>query len=133
MDLDDEELEVTRKMNRTDNNINEKIKRQTENAIRYYKNLKNIEEVPIDILRAMYIDVLAEQEQDKKRIKELEDNLYSANCIIEELIDNIPVQKIKDKIEEIKEDKDSKYYYMFLADRDIENTINILEELLEDK
>ena len=45
----------------------------------------------------------------------------------------ISKQKVKDKIEEIKEDKDSKYYDMFLVDRDIENTINILAELLEDK
>lgn len=45
----------------------------------------------------------------------------------------IAKEKIKDKIEEIKEDKDSKYYDMFLVDRDIENTINILAELLEDK
>ncbi len=39
--------------------------------------------------------------------------------------------KIKEKIEEIKEDKDSKYYDKFLEQRDIDNTIEILEELLE--
>ncbi|HIS90814.1 MAG TPA: hypothetical protein IAC20_04030 [Candidatus Faecisoma merdavium] len=44
----------------------------------------------------------------------------------------IPKQKIKDKIYEIKVDKDSKYYYMFLVGGDIENTINILEELLKE-
>lgn len=43
----------------------------------------------------------------------------------------IPIQKVKDKIEELKEDKDSKYYDIFLEERDIENTIKILQELLE--
>lgn len=46
----------------------------------------------------------------------------------------IPKQRIKDKIEELKKDKDSKYYYMFLEERDIENTIEVLKEILkEDK
>lgn len=40
-------------------------------------------------------------------------------------------QKIKDKIEEIQEDKTSKYYDMFLEERDLEYTIKILQELLE--
>ena len=42
----------------------------------------------------------------------------------------IPKQKIKDKIEELKEDKESKYYDSFLEERDMEITLNILEELL---
>ena len=45
-------------------NIEEDIKRQTKNAINYYKDLEKIEEIPIDILRAMYKDVLKEQKQD---------------------------------------------------------------------
>ena len=63
-------------------------------------------------------NVLAEREQDKKRIKqlekengelrervkELEEDLYSANKIVEEYIDSIPKQKIKDKIEELKDE-----------------------------
>ena len=84
----------------------------------YYKALEN---------------VLAELESKDKRIKELEDDLYSANCIISDLTDSIPVQKVKDKIEEIKEDKESKYFDTFLMARDINYAIDILEELLEDK
>lgn len=42
-------------------------------------------------------------------------------------------QKVKDKIEEIKEDKESKYFDTFLMTRDINYAIDILEELLEDK
>lgn len=38
----------------------DKVKAQTENTIEYYKNTENIEEIPIDILRAMYKDVLEE-------------------------------------------------------------------------
>lgn len=44
----------------------------------------------------------------------------------------IPKQKIKEKIEEIKEDRESKYYYSFLEERDIEKTVQVLEELLQE-
>ena len=86
----------------------------------YYKALEN---------------VLAELESKDKRIKELEDDLYSANCIISDLTDSIPVQKVNDEIE--------KYEYM-LAETihgeikkytpgEILLKINTLQELLEDK
>lgn len=51
--------------------------------------------------------------------------------ILEE--DYIPKSKIKEKIKELYEDKDSKYYDMFLEQRDIEKTISVLKELMEDK
>ena len=47
--------------------------------------------------------------------------------------DSIAKQKIKDKIDEIIEDKDSKYYYEFLEFRDIQKTIDILSELLKEE
>lgn len=48
-----------------------------------------------------------------------------------ELLDDyIPKQVIRDKIQELYKDKDSKYYDMFLEERDIEKTISILKELL---
>lgn len=47
--------------------------------------------------------------------------------------DYIPKNKIREKIKDIKEDKESKYYYKFLEYRDIEITIQILEELLEEE
>ena len=47
----------------------------------------------------MIENILAEREQDKKRIKELEADLYSANEIISDLIDNIPKQVVIDLIE----------------------------------
>ena len=91
--------------------------------------------------RCVAIDhILAEREEDKKRIKELEvleDDLKDKRIVyvdtpeFEEKF--IPKQKVKDKIEEIKEDKESKYFDKFLMTRDIDYAIEILEELLEDK
>ena len=85
-------------------------------------------------------NTLAEREEDKKRIKELEvleDDLKDKRIVyvdtpeFEEKF--IAKQKVKDKIEEIKEDKESKYFDKFLMTRDIDYAIEILEELLEDK
>ena len=96
-------------------------------------------------------NVLAEREQDKKRIKqlekengelrervkELEEDLYNTNKIVEEYIDSIPKQKIKDKIEELKNEKeqlridknvtwDSQIYKIDLK-------IQVLQELLQEE
>lgn len=84
----------------------------------------------------------AEREQDKKRIQELEkekqrykiafnQQLEVLKDTVKKLNDSIPTQKVIDKIKEIKEDKDSKYYHKFLHERDIENAIETLQEFLE--
>lgn len=67
----------------------------------------------------------------QKENEELKADNYELNNRITDLLENISVQKVKEKIEELKEDKDSKYYDIFLEERDIENTIKILQELLE--
>lgn len=85
-------------------NISTEMKTATE-----YQNRKTT-----DILHKKEVEHL------KKYIKYLKEN-------------SIPVQKVKDKIEEIKEDKESKYFDRFLITRDIDYAIEILEELLEDK
>lgn len=54
--------------------MEEIVERQTKNTIGYYKNIENIEEVPIDILRAMYKDVLADRERLQEDYKILEQN-----------------------------------------------------------
>lgn len=46
-------------------------------------------------------------------------------------INNI-TQRLNNKIQELKNDKDSYYYDNFLEERDIEKTIEILEEILEE-
>ena len=83
--------------------MEEDIKRQTKNTINYYKNLEKIEEIPIDILRAMYKDVLAEREQKDKRIQELEEALLKVKDKNTTLFitcrNSIPKQKVKDLIE----------------------------------
>ena len=51
-------------------------------------------------------NILSEREQDKARIKELEEDLYSANKIINEYLDGIPKQKVKDIAKQIQEEYD---------------------------
>lgn len=79
-------------------------------------------------------NILAEREQDKKRIQELEEESRKKSieliCYQEEIENYIPKQVIIDKIKEIEKDKDSKYYDKFLCERDIEKAIEILQELL---
>lgn len=70
-------------------NIEEDVKRQTKNTINYYKDLEKIEEIPIDILRAMYKDVLAERKQDKARIQELEEEILNKENKIWQLKETI--------------------------------------------
>lgn len=168
---DYEELIATRKLNglddglyESDKNVANKIKRQVENAIRYYKNIDNIEEVPIDILRAMYKDLLAELEQNKIKLQkswsnnlELSGQLKEANSRIKELEDKlldtihgtkiikketpeyikenyIPIQKISNKIEELKKQKEElKYKAKLGLIQRINAEIKLLEELLEEK
>ena len=167
---DIEELIATRKLNglddglyESDKNVANKIKRQVENAIRYYKNIDNIEEVPIDILRAMYKDLLAELEQNKIKLQkswsnnlELSGQLKEANSRIKELEDKlldtihgtkiikketpeyikenyIPIQKISNKIEELKKQKEElKYKAKLGLIQRINAEIKLLEELLEE-
>ena len=69
-----------------------------------------------------------------ERIKELEDDLYSANCIIADLTDSIPVQKVKDKIEELKEHYNTdNNIRIYTLKGSYELQVAVLQELLEDK
>lgn len=76
------------------------------------------------------------KELDKENDELLKD-LYSANCIIADLTDSIPKQKIKEKIEELKNEKeqlridknvtwDSQIYKLDLK-------IQVLQELLQEE
>ena len=78
-------------------------------------------------------NVLSEREQDKARIKELEEELYSANKIVEEYLDGIPKQKIKDKIENLeKEYKKLEQSSDFIIADTIQPKIEVLQELLQE-
>ena len=79
--------------------------------------------------------ILAELEQKDKRIQELEEENSKTQIMSPYYIKEnyIPKQKIKNKIEELKQDKESKYYDSFLEERDIEKTIEFLQELLQEE
>lgn len=136
------------------NKINERFNNGTEtidDILNYCKNyrftfengtkMRLVEKKHVDRLIDEHKKLLAEREQDKKRIKELEEEnriFKNSNVLVNRyfrLKDNsIPKQKVKDKIEELKKDyEDSKdengeteYYYP-------DYTIRKLEELLEEK
>lgn len=120
----------------TEENL-DKLEEHCRKAIRYERGIEH--KVVLELLKR-YKEFLTEREEDKKKIAELEAKLEFYqwgdldNLKFEEYMKEfIPKQKVKDKIEEIKEDKESKYFDKFLMTRDIDYAIEILEELLEEK
>ena len=87
-------------------NIEDDIK--AKGFIEGYKQIKNnasiIKSIDKDFFFELVDYLLEEREQDKARIKELEEDLYSANKIINEYLDGIPKQKVKDILNEIQEE-----------------------------
>ena len=153
-DLDEEEYLATRKLNGLDKeeSIEEDIK-QLQDLIQdrqsfltgdeevdeiYLKDIKAINNLINDNTRQKQIN---EEHQKinaelREKVKELEEeNLHwrGQYHLTTRKIDVIPKQNIKDKIKEIKEDKESKYYDSFLEERDIEITVQILQELLQEE
>lgn len=153
MDLDDEELEATRRLNGVDkkDSIEKDIKRCEElikpehanwigisNQLAIAHVVDRAKEVENDLTTAYLKGYADAEEKHKKRIKELEEEkktiLNSKIGIDLSYDDYIPKQKVKDKIEEINkeyedskdENGDSEYYYP-------DYTIRKLEELMEDK
>ena len=126
----------------SDKNVGNKIKQQTENTIKYYKNIDNIEEVPIDILRAMYKDILSDytrqkqiNEEHKKingelreKVKELEEENLIQRKQIMSIFDRgyISKQVVKEGLEDIED------YFDRLngPDEDIDYIRQIKQELL---
>lgn len=72
------------------------------------------------------IEKLQKENEELKKLH-IQDNKH-LDFIME---NSIPVQKVKDKIKELKKDETNKYYDMFLEERDLENTIQVLQELIE--
>ena len=82
------------------------------------------------------VERIKELEEENKEIKDTKMNEYlHHNLWLAKYLNELYIlkQKVKDKIEEIKEDKESKYFDTFLTVRDINYAIGILEDLLEDK
>ena len=152
-DLDNEELKATRKDKGLDDGLYEEtsdknvanIEKDVELVKRYLENsaykesnsdfFKNggWEIVDLEIPRAMQ-NILAEREQDKKRIQELEAEnriFKDSNVLVNryfKLKDNsIPKQKVKDKIEKLRNDiKLGNCRYPYVE----EHKIDILQEPL---
>lgn len=148
-DLDNEELKATRKMHGQDDGLyedkNDKnivseddIKALKKDLFYYDEIHENLDDDTVNFYEALR-HILLEREQDKKRIKELEEELEKANRQLDlDYVDDnyIPRQKVKDKIEE------HKYYLLNQAItsnptldshfRDKEKyVIQVLQKLLE--
>lgn len=152
-DLDNEELKATRKLHNQDDGLYEETSDknveniETTNNKNKYTYIKEVAEKIVNEYREKYkgekfcpepseqtcmayeiLHLLAEREQDKKRIQELEtENLIQRKQIMN-IFGNeyIPKQKVKDKIGVL--EVEEKYDYL-----DNKKAIQTLEELLEDK
>ena len=136
-ECDQDELLATRRLNGLKDGLYKEeireyiIKPTEEQTIRILKNATHKFEIrgeELYFLKHAIINILAEREQDKKRIKELEQENYTQKI---QLIENsIPVQKVKDKIKDLEYNSD---YLGF--EKSLEETfkIEVLEELLEEK
>lgn len=113
-------------------NIEDDIKKL--NKFNEYENAVVLSEEALYEIQEAIEHILEERDQDKARIKELEEDLYSANKIVEEYTDSIPKQKVKDKIELLKEVKSNnikKDFDTVYKDGYFSGGIDCLEELLE--
>ena len=85
-------------------NIEDDIKKL--NKFNEYENAVVLSEEALYEIQEAIEHILSEREQDKARIKELEEELYSANKIVEEYTDSIPKQKVKYITKQIQEEYD---------------------------
>lgn len=143
-DLDDEELEATRRLNGVakKNDIEKDIKRCEQlikpehanwigisNQLAIAHVVDRVKEVEND-LTTVYLKGYADAEEKyKKRIKELEEENYVQKVAL--LENSIPKQKVKNRIKENKKLIDETYSEDIIQKLTDEN--EILEELLEDK
>ena len=103
----------------------------------YKKLQEEFKQVDHECERLEEKEVRLIKENEELKVSDLSNSKIIANMSTrhfqdrEKIRNSIPVQKIIDKIEELKKDETNKYYYMFLEDRDLENTIKVLQELLE--
>lgn len=105
----------------------DEVKQALENLIKVYRELEERNSI-LNESNNLKINKINELEKENQSYR---DYLGEPPCY-----DNakyIPKSKVKEKIKELYEDKDNKYYDMFLEQRDIEKTISILQELTEDK
>lgn len=118
--------------------MNEEEKRKYE-AFQYWiqtNTEKGVTTIP-DTLCLFVVNLIKSLQKENEKLKnKLLDTLEGKKVIEEETPQYIKEnyilkEKVKDKIEELEKDEYSKYYYMFLEERDLKYTIQILQELLE--
>ena len=137
-DLTESELKATRKLHGLDKegNIEEDIEKikQLNNLLKFFRTHGWIPNMSREINTNGTIEaiehILAEREQDKKRIKELEEENHKIlENGLDVLRDTIPVQKVKDKIENLR------YNSSLGFEETLEESFKIeaLEEILEEK
>ena len=115
-----------------ENSIEEDIK-IINNFITYFnKNIQNGNKADLTVL-GEEINALEHILSDYKRVlkenEELKADNYELNNRITDSLENIPVQKVKDKIEEIQEEG----YWLFTTDRDSDKCVEVLQELIEER
>ena len=101
---------------------NEELKEEKEQAWEEWNNLE----------QGSYETEQKLKQQIKKLQKENEElkaDNYELNNRITDLLENISVQKVKDKIEEIQEEG----YWLFTTDRDSDKCVEVLQELIEER
>ena len=147
-ELDNDELIATRRLNGVDDGLYESNKNvaNIEEDVKYVKECLEIARIFFNVIKSEtdYKDVdeiafseaiehiLAEREAGKKRIKELEDDLYIADYKIES---SIPIEKINNQIDKYKHMLELTTYgeLQKYTPGEIILKISTLEELLEDK
>ena len=126
-ELDNDELIATRRLNGLEDNLFKEI--NIEDDIKRCEKLTEPQNANwIGISNQFAIAGVL------KRIKELEEDLYSANKIVEEYTDSIPVQKVKETVKEVIELIESEQFKIIMGDITKVGRIKyLLEELLEEK
>ena len=150
MDLDDEELKATRMMNGADrkgrvNKMEQDIKilEELKNiflSLKYHGYINDVKkDISTDGVINAIENILKERQQDKEKIKELEEknkkNLIEIICYQEELENSIPVSLVEEKIEELKNEDleiyDTDSEDLIIAKYEQRAILNFLQELLE--
>ena len=136
-DLDDDELKATREMHK----LSDKNVAKIDDDINKLNKFCEYEDAVVLCEEALYeiqeaIErILLEREQDKAKIKELEEENYVQKVAL--LENSIPKQKIKDEIKELKIQGNYKTFYNpngrthFLKEES-DYKIEVLEKLLQE-
>lgn len=119
------------------------IKPTKEQTIRILKNATHNFEIrgeELYFLKNAIINILAEREQDKKRIEKLEEENKTefargyTKCKIDFTKNHIPVQKVKETVKEVIELIESEQFKIIMGDMTKVGRIKyLLEKLLEEK